>query len=88
MRCDICVEVCNVDAIGMNNTWEGVELSRYDRRDLVMDLDHLLEQSKTEELEDPFRAPMGISHSVWAPKVHSAGEEETAAQEEGGEGKT
>ena len=27
MRCNICVEVCNFDAIAMNNTWSGHELS-------------------------------------------------------------
>lgn len=101
MRCDICVEVCNFDAIVMNNTWEGVELSRYDRRDLVMDLDQLLDQSKTGELKDPFREPMGIAHSGWAPKpapsivlraglseVEGAREEEAAAKEESGEEQT
>ncbi|MFB3093087.1 MAG: 4Fe-4S dicluster domain-containing protein [Dehalococcoidia bacterium] len=50
MRCDICVEVCNFDAIVMNNTWEGVELSRYDRHDLVLDLDQLMDQSISGEL--------------------------------------
>jgi len=68
MRCDICVEVCNFDAIVMNNTWEGVELSRYDRQGLVMNLDDLLQQSQSGELNDPFREPMGIAHSGWAPK--------------------
>jgi hypothetical protein len=69
----------------MNNTWEGVELSRYDRRDLVMDLEQLLDQSKSGELKDPFREPMGIAHSGWAPKV---AEEEAAAKEEPGEEQT
>lgn len=45
MRCNICVEVCNFDAIAMNNTWQGHELSVYDRADLVMDLPQLLTQS-------------------------------------------
>jgi len=67
MRCDICVEVCNFDAIVMNNTWEGVELSRYDRQDLVMDTDALLLQSRSGKLKDPFREPMGVAHSGWAP---------------------
>ncbi len=71
MRCDICVEVCNFDAIVMNNTWEGVELSRYDRKGLVMNLDDLLQQSQSGDLKDPFREPMGIAHSGWAAKVHS-----------------
>ncbi|HEV8573837.1 MAG TPA: NADH-quinone oxidoreductase subunit I [Dehalococcoidia bacterium] len=79
MRCDICVEVCNFDAIVMNNTWKGVELSRYDRQDLVMDLPALLNQSKTGDLETPFREPMGVAHSGWAPKV---GEEEAEAAAE------
>jgi NADH-quinone oxidoreductase subunit I len=78
MRCDICVEVCNFDAIVMNNTWKGVELSRYDRQDLVMDLPALLGQSKTGDLETPFREPMGVAHSGWAPKMD---EEEAAAAE-------
>src|SRR5438128_12167588 len=77
MRCDICVEVCNFDAIVMNNTWQGVELSRYDRQDLVMDLPALLRQSKTGELETPFREPMGVAHSGWAPRIDQ--DEATAA---------
>jgi NADH-quinone oxidoreductase subunit I len=79
MRCDICVEVCNFDAIVMNNTWEGIELSRYDRGDLVMDLPALLRQHKGGELEDPFREPMGVAHSGWTP--HPEEEEEEAAAE-------
>jgi NADH-quinone oxidoreductase subunit I len=78
MRCDICVEVCNFDAIVMNNTWKGVELSRYDRQDLVMDLPALLGQSKSGDLETPFREPMGVAHSGWAPKMDE--EEERAAE--------
>lgn len=84
MRCDICVEVCNFDAIVMNNTWKGVEISRYDRQDLVMDLDDLLRQSKSGDLQDPFREPMGVAHSGWSPKKD--GEGEGGAAEEGGEG--
>jgi hypothetical protein len=68
--------VCNFDAIVMNNTWKGHELSRYDRQELVMDLPALLQQSKTGDLEDPFREPMGVAHSGWAPKMD---EEEFAA---------
>jgi len=78
MRCDICVEVCNFDAIVMNNTWKGVELSRYDRQELVMDLPALLKQSKSGDLETPFREPMGVAHSGWAPKMDE--EEEAAAE--------
>jgi NADH-quinone oxidoreductase subunit I len=87
MRCDICVEVCNFDAIVMNNTWEGVELSRYDRQDLVMDLDDLLQQSQSGELNHPFREPMGMAHSGWVPKVRSHEEKAAvAAKEKGGQG--
>ena len=87
MRCDICVEVCNFDAIVMNNTWEGVELSTYDRRDLVLDTDALLKQSRTGQLKDPFREPMGVAHSGWSPKVEEEEEaEETEVSKEGGEG--
>ncbi len=86
MRCDICVEVCNFDAIVMNNTWEGVELSRYDRHDLVLDVDQLMDQSKSGELKDPFREPMGVAHSGWTPKVRSEEDKEAvAAKEESGE---
>ena len=56
MRCNICVEVCNFEAIGMNNTWAGHELSRYDRGDLVMDLDMLLSQSKKLHIDPGLRA--------------------------------
>jgi formate hydrogenlyase subunit 6/NADH:ubiquinone oxidoreductase subunit I len=68
MRCDICVEVCNFDAIVMNNTWEGIELSRYDRQDLVMDKHALWQQSRSGQLKDPFREPMGVAHSGWNPE--------------------
>ena len=50
MRCNICVEVCNFDAIAMNNTWVGHELSTVDRQDLVMDRDQLLALSKTRQI--------------------------------------
>ncbi len=56
MRCNICVEVCNFDAISMNNTWAGHETSVYDRADLVMDLPMLLAQSRSGELK-PWVAP-------------------------------
>lgn len=46
MRCNMCVEACNFDAIAMNNTWAGHELSAYDRNDLVLDLGMLLAQHK------------------------------------------
>ncbi len=49
MRCNICVEVCNFDAIAMNNTWAGHELSTEDRKDLIVDLDQLLSQHKNRD---------------------------------------
>ncbi len=52
MRCNICVEVCNFDAIAMNNTWQGHELSVYDRSDLVMDLPQLLSQHRQGNLKE------------------------------------
>jgi formate hydrogenlyase subunit 6/NADH:ubiquinone oxidoreductase subunit I len=56
MRCGICVEVCNFEAIAMNNSWTAQEQSRFDRRDLVLDLDQLLAQSKAGKI-DPWVAP-------------------------------
>lgn len=56
MRCGICVEVCNFEAIAMNNTWTGQEQSRFDRGELVLDLDQLLAQSKAGKIE-PWVAP-------------------------------
>jgi len=52
MRCNICVEVCNFEAIAMNNTWAGHELSSFDRNDLVLDLDQLLAQHKKGKIEE------------------------------------
>ena len=52
MRCNICVEVCNFEAIAMNNTWTGHETSVYDRSDLVMDLQQLLAQHRAGELDE------------------------------------
>ena len=51
MRCNICVEVCNFEAIAMNNTWAGHELSTFDRNDLVLDLDQLLAQHKQTKID-------------------------------------
>ena len=51
MRCNICVEVCNFDAIAMNNTWSGHELSSLDRKDLILDLDQLLALHKDEQIK-------------------------------------
>ncbi len=56
MRCNICVEVCNFEAIGMNNTWAGHELSTYDRSELVYDVDMLLSQSKAGKVDPGLRA--------------------------------
>ena len=52
MRCNICVEVCNFEAIAMNNTWAGHELSTFDRNDLVLDLDQLMAQHKQEKIDE------------------------------------
>jgi formate hydrogenlyase subunit 6/NADH:ubiquinone oxidoreductase subunit I len=51
MRCNICVEVCNFDAIAMNNTWAGHELSTVDRKDLVLDLQQLMALSKDRQID-------------------------------------
>ena len=58
MRCNICVEVCNFDAIAMNNTWSGIKQSVYDRRDLVMDTDELLAKSRAGEVQ-PWLGSLG-----------------------------
>jgi formate hydrogenlyase subunit 6/NADH:ubiquinone oxidoreductase subunit I len=58
MRCNICVEVCNFDAIAMNNTWSGPEASVYDRRELVMDTDELLAKSRAGEVR-PWMGALG-----------------------------
>ena len=52
MRCNICVEVCNFEAIAMNNTWAGHELSKFDRNDLVLDLDQLMAQHKQNKIDE------------------------------------
>lgn len=56
MRCNICVEVCPFDAIAMLPQWEGHEQSKYDRRELVMDLDDLLAPSRA-DADLPFWIP-------------------------------
>ena len=56
MRCNICVEVCPFDAIAMLPIWEGHEQSKFDRRELVMDLDDLLAPSRAEP-DMPFWIP-------------------------------
>ncbi|HET9200314.1 MAG TPA: 4Fe-4S binding protein [Dehalococcoidia bacterium] len=60
MRCNICVEVCNFDAIAMNNTWEAEEMSSLNRRELTFDLDDLLSQSKQKRII-PFNATSDIA---------------------------
>ena len=67
MRCNICVEVCNFDAIAMNNTWAGHELSTFDRNDLVVDLDQLLDLSKSRQLQ------------AWDPATETRARAEAAA---------
>ena len=56
MRCNICVEVCPFDAIAMLPLWEGHEQTKFDRRELVMDLDDLLAPSFADR-EIPFWIP-------------------------------
>ena len=51
MRCNICVEVCNFEAIAMNNTWAGHELSNADRNALVLDVDQLHAQHKQGKID-------------------------------------
>jgi NADH-quinone oxidoreductase subunit I len=51
MRCNICIEVCNFDAIAMNNTWSGHEMSTYDRGELVFDVDELIAKSRAGEIK-------------------------------------
>jgi NADH-quinone oxidoreductase subunit I len=55
MRCNICVEVCPFEAIVMDNNWTGHEHSAFDRRDLHLDIDELLEPSRSGKLTVPFR---------------------------------
>ncbi|MCY3920559.1 MAG: 4Fe-4S binding protein, partial [Chloroflexi bacterium] len=55
-RCNICVEVCPFDAIAMLPEWEGHEQSKFDRRELVMDLDDLLAPSRA-RADLPFWIP-------------------------------
>ena len=66
MRCNICVEVCNFEAIAMNNTWQGHEASVYDRKDLVMDLQQLLGQSRAGQINE------------WVPVIGQASEDPSA----------
>ncbi len=54
MRCNICVEVCPFEAIAMANNWTGHEHAGYDRRDLHLDIEDLLAESKSGRLPNPF----------------------------------
>ena len=63
MRCNICVEVCPFDAIAMLPTWEGHEQTRFDRRELVMDLDDLLAPSRADSTI-PFWIPETVLAST------------------------
>src|SRR4030067_2474642 len=76
MRCNICVEVCTFDAIVLNKSWSGHEVSRYDRRDLVQDREDLLAESKEGSLTNPFREPLGMAHAGWSPKPRGEKAEE------------
>ena len=69
MRCNICVEVCNFEAIAMNNTWTGHETSVHDRQDLVMDLQQLLSQSRAGRINE------------WVPVIGQANEDPAKASE-------
>jgi ferredoxin len=75
MRCNICVEVCNFDAIAMNNTWAGHELSTLDRQDLIVDLDQLLVLSKTEQLQawDPAAETRAMTEGRPQPPIAQVG---------------
>ncbi len=64
MRCNICVEVCNFEAIVMDNTWSGHEHAAYDRRDLHMDLDDLLEGSRSGRLTNPYHPADDLDANV------------------------
>ncbi len=75
MRCNICVEVCPFEAIAMLPLWEGHEQSRYDRQDLVMDVDDLLAPSRANP-----RLPFWIPETVLAEteKEHASRQALTA----------
>ena len=64
MRCNICIEVCNFEAIVMDNQWTGHEHATFDRRDLHLDLDDLLVESKSGRLVEPFRPIDDISLNI------------------------
>ncbi len=83
MRCNICIEVCPFDAIAMLPLWEGHELSRYDRRELVFDLDDLLAPSRADK-DLPFWIPetvLSLTEKERAGRRKFIEERSTAAQQ-------
>jgi len=64
MRCNICVEVCNFEAIAMDNTWDGHAHAAYDRRDLHQDLDDLTRESREGRLPNPFNPADDMAATV------------------------
>lgn len=78
MRCNICVEVCNFDAIAMNNTWAAEEVAKLDRRDLVLDLEDLLAQSKRGEIV-PFVPTSEIAEEKARQAAERVAEQSAAA---------
>ncbi len=64
MRCNICVEVCNFEAIVMDNTWKGFEHVAYDRRDLHKDIDDLLKVSHSGLLPAPYHPADDLDANV------------------------
>ena len=50
MRCNICVEVCNFDAIAMNNTWTGPRAFDPGPQGPGLDRDQLMALSKTQQI--------------------------------------
>ena len=88
MRCNICVEVCNFEAIVMDNNWSGHEHAAYDRRDLHLDLDDLLEESRSGRLTNPYHpaddleANIAVSEGkeIAEPRMHGARPQARQAQ--------
>ncbi len=90
MRCNICVEVCNFEAIVMDNTWGGHEHAAFDRRDLHQDISMLLSPSKEGRLPAPFHpwddldANVAVNEGkeIPAPRMLGARPDAIAAQAE------
>jgi len=88
MRCNICVEVCNFEAIVMDNNWSGHEHAAFDRRDLHLDLDDLLEESRSGRLTNPYHpaddleANIAVSEGkeIAEPRMHGARPQARQAQ--------